>query len=111
MKKIITSACLIFLFSIPAYSQSAGTPSEEKKQDTQNIPEIVKMQQDFDAWAKGKDLSKEKGWKWYKRWEEQMIRRANPDGSLPDEYEYFNAAVNVALQKEQVMRANSASWI
>lgn len=105
--KILTALSFIFSISIlPLFSQ-------EKNQNAPKTPPFVKMQQEFEAWAKGKDLSQEKGWKWYKRRQEQMAKRANADGSLPDEREYFKAATVVAKIKEQQMQQGKAavSWI
>ncbi|MBA3706333.1 MAG: exo-alpha-sialidase, partial [Bacteroidetes bacterium] len=104
MKKI-TFSVFLFVFTSTLFSQT------DQKQDAKEVPEFVKMQQEFNDWAKGKDLSKEKGWKYYKRWEEQMAKRANADGSLPDEYEYFKAAMDVAAQKQKNNYTRSASWI
>ena len=106
MKKYFT---LFFIFSFI----SSLVFSQEKNKNDQNVPAFVKMQQDFADWAKDKDLSKEKGWKWYKRWEEQMVKRANADGSLPDEYEYFKEASAVAMIKDQQMRQGNSlvSWV
>ncbi|HET7818475.1 MAG TPA: T9SS type A sorting domain-containing protein [Bacteroidia bacterium] len=106
MKKIITLHFIFFFFSLIASSQESGTANE-------NTSEFLKMQYNFDAWAKDKDLSKEKGWKWYKRWEEQAKKYTNANGSLIGELEYFKEATQVATTKELQIRQGSAatSWI
>jgi len=106
MKKTTLLSFFFLFFFVTGFSQ-------EKEQHDQTTPAFVKMQQDFAEWAKDKDLSKEKGWKWYKRWEEQMVKHANADGSLPDDFQYFKEASSVAMIKEQQMRqGNTAvSWI
>ncbi len=103
MKTIFTFLSITLLTSVVLFSQ-------EKTQNTKPISNFVKQQQEFKDWAKGKDLSKEEGWKWYKRWQDQNAKRANADGSLPDEYEYFRESINIAEQKNMLAKTTAASW-
>lgn len=73
---------------------------------------FIEMQKKFDDWAKTRNLSKEKHWKYYKRWERDMQNKINGHGELADPAIYINEAVRIAEQKKAAASSNilSASW-
>lgn len=70
------------------------------------------MQKQFSEWAASKNLSKEKYWKFYKRWESDMALKTNGSGELADPAIYINEAVRVAESRKQKSSAalSSANW-
>ncbi|TAF33779.1 MAG: T9SS C-terminal target domain-containing protein [Cytophagales bacterium] len=59
----------------------------------------------FDKWKEGKDLSKVKGWKRYKRWEWYNSTRTQEDGSAPAFRTYVDAISQAYEQKKQARGA------
>lgn len=70
------------------------------------------MQRQFNDWSKTTDLSKTKGWKYFKRWEMEMLMHTNAQGEIGDPTEYINAAIDVADQKAAAssQRMASSAW-
>jgi len=69
------------------------------------------VQEKFAEWAKDKDLSKEKGWKWYKRWEEHYLKRTDGSGNIVDPRVFIKEAVKFQDSKKANEKANSYSWV
>lgn len=67
------------------------------------------MQRQFNDWSKATDLSKTKGWKYFKRWEMEMLMHTNAQGELGDPTEYLNAAIDVANQKNPANQRGPAA--
>jgi photosystem II stability/assembly factor-like uncharacterized protein len=57
-----------------------------------SAPTFAEMQRAFLQWSTTHDLSTERGWKWYKRWEASEERRAMPGGRPADGRTYWLAA-------------------
>ncbi len=73
---------------------------------------LVDMERKFLEWAKDKDLSKTKGWKWYARWMDEQIKRSDFKGSIPNQLSLFEAAQEVARQKkQQILSRNVNNWM
>ncbi len=69
------------------------------------------VQQQFNSFKASHDLTKEKGWKSFKRWEHETQLHTNTQGE-PDGFDvYRQEAINVANQKEQAIQASTpANW-
>lgn len=104
MKKILPLLVLLFVVQLNA-QKFITRPSEE--------PITFKeMQRQFNEWSKTNDLSKTKGWKYFKRWEMEMLMHTNAQGELGDPTDYINAAIDVAEQKNagSSQRMASSAW-
>ncbi|MCB0396529.1 MAG: T9SS type A sorting domain-containing protein [Flavobacteriales bacterium] len=110
MKSICTTL-LVVCTAFFARSQDFIPGAEYNK----NMPNVGRHQQAFEEWKQGKDLSKEKGWKWYRRWLYEQEVRANPDGSFADEGLALEEASKAAAWKSalQASRKNLAkpNWM
>ena len=73
---------------------------------------FVELQKRFDDWSKITDLKKTKHWKYYKRWENDMLLKTNGHGEIADPALYINEAVKVAQQKQidKSSRFSTAAW-
>jgi photosystem II stability/assembly factor-like uncharacterized protein len=75
---------------------------------------LLQLEQAFNEWAKGKNLSKEKGWKLYKRWEYENRLRSGSDRDLPDAAVYLSEMINASEAKKQLAgtgKNSSAGWV
>jgi len=106
---VFYSAFLIFLVSIEFSNAQAflktGAPGKKKT--------FVEMQKQFNSWAQKTDLKTAKNWKYYKRWETDMLRKANGHGEIADPAIYINEAVRTAAKKQSDRSANfsASAWI
>lgn len=81
------------------------------KNTTQRALTFKEIQQQFDAYKKSTDLSKEKNWKAFKRWEHEMQFHTNTTGE-PDGFDdYVNAAIDNANSKQYQQRSETASSV
>lgn len=71
------------------------------------------MQLRFDSWAKETNLKNTKHWKYYKRWESDMLLKTDGKGELADPSIYINEAIKVSEQKKvlSTSRFAAASWL
>ena len=94
----IRIAFILFLvtgFGLQVFSQSFI-------KNTQQRPLSFKeMQLQFDDYKKKNDLSKVKGWKNFKRWENEMQLHTGTNGEPSHFDTYVNEIVNEANAKEQ----------
>ena len=96
-KNSILAAC--FLFAAPQlFAQSLLS---EFKQKYPHKATFAELQKTITEWSNARDLSKEKGWKWLKRWEDYYAQRISPDGSFPPPAVYADAAGQVVALKEK----------
>lgn len=73
---------------------------------------FAETQRAFLEWSKGRDLSQEKGWKWFKRWEHFESVRMSPDGSLYDPADYAHAVAQVIAEKNSTSKASATgNWL
>mgnify|MGYP005626750583 CR=1 FL=1 len=54
------------------------------------------MQRQFNVWKNNHDLNEEKGWKHYKRWEQEMLFHTDPSGEIADQSPLFDEAIKVS---------------
>lgn len=105
---------LLFIFTFYLFiSISQGQyflTSKIEQEEDKSI--LIESEKKFLRWAEDKDLSKEKGWKWYRRYLEELIQRADFNGTLPDQEEYFDQAIKIAREKEEInIRRAPADWV
>ncbi|MBD80702.1 MAG: hypothetical protein CL840_17440 [Crocinitomicaceae bacterium] len=101
---------LISLFSLFTLSVIAQQLLEPNLGNNSN--DYLNYVKNIESWKSGKDLSKEKGYKWIDRWANFYQSRTNGKGELVSN-EYINkAAIEVALLKSmyQASRASDSTW-
>lgn len=71
------------------------------------------MQLDFDTWKKSVDISKQKHWKYFKRWEADMQLHTDATGTPGDPALYIEAVTQAAAQKplEKGTAFNTTAWL
>ncbi len=81
------------------------------KNPTNRALTFKELKTQFNDFKKSTDLSKQKYWKSYKRWEQEMELHTNAKGEPAGFDEYVNATIAMANYKQQMTQANSsASW-
>jgi photosystem II stability/assembly factor-like uncharacterized protein len=107
MKKVI----LLFSYLIAslAFGQSQSKPAKQEANS------FVEMQRQFDQFKKTHDLKNEKGWKYYKRWEQEALMHAMPNGELADpslvNAEYIRVAnENTAINSAKAKGVFNINW-
>ncbi len=76
-------------------------------------PNFYQIQNDFNAYWKGKKIEKGKGYKQFKRWEWFWEQRVSPQGEFPEqgmemrEWELYQKEHNIAQQRTE---ATTADW-
>lgn len=81
------------------------------KNTTNRALTFKELKTQFNNFKKSTDLSKQKYWKSYKRWEQEMELHTNAKGEPAGFDEYVNATIAMANYKQQQTQANaSASW-
>src|SRR5436190_11152907 len=58
------------------------------------------MQLQFDHWKQTTDLKKQKGWKYFKRWEMDMQMHTDAQGNPGDPAVYIEALTKAAREKQ-----------
>jgi len=103
MKNFILSALIVFSYSL--FSQTST------KEATQKALTFKERQLQFNAFKQSHDLSKEKSWQQFKRWEYETQLHTNAQGE-PDGYQdYIAAAIEVAKQKQEILASGvPANW-
>ena len=104
MKNLFT--LLAFLLAFQLSAQKFIKPSTERPIT------FTEMQRQYNDWKKTVDLKKIKGWKYFSRWEEDMLLHTNAQGEIADPTDYINAAIDVANQKQAASsrQMTSAAW-
>lgn len=104
---------LLFIFTFYLFfSNSFGQDFLTRKIENDDKSGLIKAEKKFIAWAEGKNLDKEKGWKWYRRYLEELIQRADFNGTVPDQGEFFNYAIEISrIKKELNTRRAPADWV
>ncbi len=81
------------------------------KNTTNRALTFKEIQQQFDAYKKSKDLSKEKNWKAYKRWENEMQFHTDAKGEPNGFDDYINAAIEIAESKQTQERSGAVASV
>lgn len=73
---------------------------------------FVEMQKKFNDWSKTVDLKKEKNWKYYQRWQNDLEYKTDGRGELADPAIYIDEAVKVSEQRKSKGPSgfSSANW-
>ncbi len=71
------------------------------------------MQLQFDSWKQTTDFKKQKGWKYFKRWEMDMQMHTDAQGNPGNPATYIDALTKAALEKQSDASAkfNIGAWI
>lgn len=104
MKNFITAFTCLIAFQLSA--QKFIKPTTEKPIT------FTEMQRQYNDWKKTVDLKTNKGWKYFARWEEDMLLHTNAQGEISDPSDYINAAIAVANQKlaENSQQMATVAW-
>jgi hypothetical protein len=105
MKKISVVTVLLFSFFI--------APAQIDFREQEHPMTFIEMQRQFAEWKKGKDLTKIKGWKYFKRWEDDMQKHTDAQGVPVDPQIYYDALTAALKEKEVQERSSSAvvTWL
>ncbi|MCP4181555.1 MAG: T9SS type A sorting domain-containing protein [bacterium] len=107
MKKVPGFAIVISLFiSILSYQNPLYSQEYLQKAHKNKDVSFHDLQRSFYEWSHTKDLSKTKGWKFYKRWDDFNTKRASKEGNLPDPEIYYNEVKKITSQKENLKNDN-----
>ncbi len=103
--------CLLFTLLIIGFKFSKAQQFLKTNPPGKKLS-FIEMQKRFDDWAKTTDLKKTKHWKYYKRWENDMLMKTNGHGEIADPAIYINEAIKVAQQKQtdNSSRFSTAAW-
>ncbi len=61
---------------------------------------FVEMQKQYQSWADTTDLNRTKGWKFFKRWEMEILMHTDGQGEPGDASDYLRAATESASQRQ-----------
>jgi photosystem II stability/assembly factor-like uncharacterized protein len=82
------------------------------KNTTHRALTFKELKSQFNSFKSTHDLSKQKYWKSYKRWEYEMEYHTNAHGEPAGFDEYRDAAINMANYKQQLAQSNSSAvWV
>lgn len=91
-----------------AFCISAGLTAQEYFRKPGQAPYSFKdMQYNFELWKQSHDLKKERGWKNFKRWEQDMTTHTDANGELVENKVYMDAVLRAWNEKQDLMRSAS----
>ncbi len=102
---VVCTFTLLSAFSVREGSCQVFLPEHSKIQ-----PGIAEFQRSFQNWSENKNLDSTRGWKWYKRWEEDFSRRTTLGKSTPEPGIFLNEAVRIANLKNQSNQSKKSTW-
>lgn len=99
-------ACFAIVGTATAQSLSNPVTGAEGKS-------FADYERSFSNWRSNHDLTQEKGWKYYGRWQNYHAQRLNPDGSLYDPATLYREAVKVNEWKQRLAghQRGGSGWI
>ena len=104
MKNFIFSLFLLFCSQI-IFAQTFY------KNKTNRALTFNELKSQFNEFKNNNDLTKQKHWKNYKRWEQEMELHTNTKGEPAGFDDYINATIDMANYKQQQFQSNSsAAW-
>jgi photosystem II stability/assembly factor-like uncharacterized protein len=107
--RLLLTALVLILTATTAGAQQALESLARRDSVAPTFPE---MQRAFEEWSHGRDLRKERGWKWYKRWESFTEQRALPGGRIADAATYWQGAMQALAAKGSAELASSGpGWM
>ncbi len=96
---------LLFLLPSIAFSQVF------KSNDSNKPSSFSQLQSEFEAYKNSHDLSKTKGWKWYKRWEAHYEQRVPLNGKIADPSVFLQEVKKIQAEKNIANKRASGNWI
>jgi photosystem II stability/assembly factor-like uncharacterized protein len=97
----------IIICAILAFNSKAQFNPQQKKNTSLTFSDL---QLQFNEWKNTHDLSKEKGWKYYKRWEHEMLLHTMPNGK-PASSELYLTEILKASAEKQYSNKNSSQGL
>lgn len=81
------------------------------KNDNSNL-KFTEMQLQFSNWQKSTDIKKERGWKYFKRWEAEMQLHTDAQGQFVEPKEYLESAIKLSQEKTSLQNktSNAVTW-
>ncbi|MCB9298623.1 MAG: T9SS type A sorting domain-containing protein [Lewinellaceae bacterium] len=110
MKKHLSGLVALFFFSLAANTFAQDFLDTPARQQGEPL-KIQHLEAAFDNWAAQRDLSQEKGWKWYARWLHEQTVRANEDGSFGNQEPLFRAAAEKVAREQAGVAGRSPGWM
>jgi photosystem II stability/assembly factor-like uncharacterized protein len=92
MRNLFLSVFLLSFFNLPAQRFI-------QKRDASDLT-FTEIQRQFEDWKDTTDLANTKGWKFYKRWEMEVLMHTDGSGEPGDPTEYFRAASDQATMRQ-----------
>ena len=108
MNKIKTTLLIVLI----SYNIKTLNAQVFLKNNTGTKPSFKDMQLQFDEWKNSTDLKTAHHWKYYKRWENEMLMHTDANGEPADAAVYFDAAIKAANEKtaRQSEKLLSTNW-
>jgi len=97
----------MFVFSALSYSQH--WMQDVHQRSTESQISFQDLKEAFYTWSEGRDLSKIKGWRSFKRWEWFYEQRSYPDGIIYNQMIHFTELKKFQEKHEQYLKTNG-SW-
>ncbi|MEZ4826568.1 MAG: T9SS type A sorting domain-containing protein [Bacteroidia bacterium] len=103
------AALFLGILCVMAIHLSQGQPFVENL----NAPALPDMEKAFLLWAQQHNPDSTKGWKWYARWQEHTLARADGKGNPTDPSVVFGSIMNTyrLRTQRQPVSARSANWM
>ena len=99
---------MLFFFIAFVFSEAQTFFSIPEK----NNANFKNLQKEFNGWKKNRDLSHERYWKSFKRWEQETQFHCDGNGEPGNPAEYISACLENAHQKQffSLGKTNTGSW-
>ena len=105
MRTLTSAAFLLTVLSIPLVAQPFATTAPR---DTASVG-FVDLLRASEEWMLGRDLARERSWKWYRRWEAAVEQRLNPGARRVDAGAYVDASERIASHRRALRRPLAAA--
>ncbi len=104
---------LILVFFLLFISIETSYAQPFLKNINENPKSFIELQRLFDSWKKNVDISKEHGWKYFKRWEMETQMHTDAHGSPVDPESYVDIVTKTAADKQSSITSRFAtpSWV
>lgn len=97
----------LLLLLLPSIAFSQVFESSESNKPSS----FTQLQMEFENYKQTHDLSKTRGWKWYKRWEAHYDQRVSLHGDMVNPSVFLDAMKSIQAQKNTANRNASGNWI
>jgi photosystem II stability/assembly factor-like uncharacterized protein len=106
MKNPAVFAIVFFSIHSIAFSQDFRSVSP-----SDSAINFIELQAEFEQWSASRDLSSEKGWKWYSRWQEHYNHRTNSRGELVHPEVYLKTVDAFITSKNNSRQTDDSDWL